>query len=149
MAQHPGKFVTIYQFSSVFAEALQNAMTSKTVTASFKATGVYPLNRKAVDIPGAVNGKPIVTPTEKLAKRQEIKYIPFYTSPYTEKENRPPSPEAEFSEKELNLFAKRYEENYDLFDEKCDLWLQKYHPEENRICKALFEKECDMLETDE
>ena len=111
IAQHPGKFVTIYQFSSVFAEAWQNAMTSKTVTASFKATGVYPLNRKAVDIPGAVNDKPIVTPTEKLAKRQGIKYIPFYTSPYTKKENRPPSPEAEFSEKELNLFAKRYEEN--------------------------------------
>ena len=69
MAQHPGKFITIYQFSSVFATAWQNAMTSKAVRASFKATGVYPLNRKAVDIPGAVNNKPIVTPTEKLAKR--------------------------------------------------------------------------------
>jgi len=52
MAQHPGKFVTVYQFSSIFAEAWQNAMTSKTVTASFKAMGVYPLNHKAVDIPG-------------------------------------------------------------------------------------------------
>ena len=73
MAQHPGKFVTTYQFSSVFATAWQNAMTSKAVRASFKATGVYPLNCKAVDIPGAVNDKPIVTPTEKLAKQKGIK----------------------------------------------------------------------------
>ena len=77
MAQHPGKFVTIYQFSSVFATAWQNTMTSKAVRASFKATGVYPLNRKAVDIPGAVNDKPIVTPTEKVAKWKGIKYITF------------------------------------------------------------------------
>ena len=40
MEQHPGKFVTIYQFSSAFATAWQNAMTSKAVRASFKATGV-------------------------------------------------------------------------------------------------------------
>ena len=40
------------------------------------------------------------------------------------------------------------EENYDLFEEKCDLWLQGYHPEENRICKVLSEKECDMPERD-
>ena len=41
--------------------------------ASFKATGV--LNRNAVDIPGAVNNKPIVTPTEKFAKWKGITYI--------------------------------------------------------------------------
>ena len=63
-------------------------LTSKTVKASFKATGVYPLNCNAIDIPGEVDDKPIVTPTEKLAKRKGIKYIPFYTSPCLEKENR-------------------------------------------------------------
>ena len=49
-------------------------MTSKAVRASFKATAVYPLNCKVVDIPGAVNDKLIVTPTEKLAKWKGIKY---------------------------------------------------------------------------
>ena len=104
MAQHPGKFISIYQFLSFCTEAWQNA---KTVTANFKATGVYPWNHMAVDIPGAVNHKPIVTPIEKFARFQVIKYIPFYMSPYTEKENIPPLPEAEFSEKEVDLFAKR------------------------------------------
>ena len=71
MVQHPGKFVTVYQFSSFFAEAWQNAMTSKITRASFKATGVYPLNCKAVDIPGAVNEKPIITPTESWQNSKE------------------------------------------------------------------------------
>ena len=143
MAHHPGKFVTIYQFSSIFAEAWQNAMTSKTVKASFKATGVYPFNRYAIDIPGEVNDKPIVTPTEKLAKRKGIKYIPFYTSPGLEKEIRSPSPEVDFSKEEMDLFAKRYEEGYDLFDERYNLWLQKYHPTDE-VCKALFEEESEV-----
>ena len=77
--RHPGKFVTIYQFSSIFAKAWQNAMTSKTVEASFKATGVFPVNRHAINIPGEVDDKPIVTPTEKLAKCKGIKYTFLFT----------------------------------------------------------------------
>jgi len=46
------------------------------------------LNHKAVDIPGATNDKPIITPTEKLAKRKGIKYIPFYRSPSAFSEKR-------------------------------------------------------------
>ena len=46
-------------------------MTSKTVKASFKATGVYPFNRYAIDIPGEVNDKPIVTPTKNLQNVKE------------------------------------------------------------------------------
>ena len=62
---------------------------------AFKATGVFPFNRHAINIPGDVDDKPIVTPTEKLAKRKGIKYIPFYTSPCLEKEIRSQSPEVE------------------------------------------------------
>ena len=101
-------------------------MTFKTVTVSYKATGSW-------DILGAVNDKPIVT----HIYRKLIKYIHFYKRPYTEKENRPPSPEAEFSEGWIYLM-------------KCVLWLQKYHPEENKFHKAqvLFEKICDKPERD-
>ena len=96
MACHPGKFVTIYQFSPIFAEAWQNAMTTSTVMASFKATGVYPLNRNAVDIPGEVDDKPIVTPTEKLAKC-------LFTQVLTlRKKTKSPSSEADFTEKGFN-----------------------------------------------
>ena len=33
------------------------------------------------------------------------------------------------------------DESYDLFDERYELWLQKYHPEDTVVCKALFEEE--------
>ena len=89
-----------------------------------------------------MNDKPIVTPTEKLAKRKGIKYIPFYTSPCLERENRSRSPEVDFSEKEMNLFTKRYEEGYDLCDERYNLWLQKYYPADV-VCKALFKEESE------
>jgi len=102
-----------------------------------------------------MNDKPIITPTEKLAKWKGIKYISFYTSPsaFSEKEKLPPpeakfsekSLEAEFSEKELNVFAKRYEEGNDVFDERYGLWLQKYHPEDDVVYKSLFEEEHDSL----
>ena len=99
------------------------------------------MDRKAVDIPGVMNDKPIITPTEKLAKWKGIKYISFYTSPsaFSEKEKLPP-PEAKFSEKELILFAKRYEEGYDVFDERYGLWLQKFHPEDDVVHKSLLRK---------
>ena len=34
--------------------------------------------------------------------------------------NISPPPEAEFSEKELNLFAKKYDEGYNLFDQRLN-----------------------------
>ena len=157
MAQHPGKFVTIYQFSSVFAEAWQNAMTSKVIRASFKATGVYPLNRKAVDIPGAVNEKPLVTPTEKLAKRKGIKYIPFYSSPCAEKETKSPSPEeSAVSDTEDVQICRTLFEEYNATEEdasgktvreqpkECNL------PEEGALGKTVMEepKECNSPKED-
>ena len=87
-----------------------------------------------------LDDKPIVTPTEKLAKRKGIKYIPFYTSPCLEKEIRS---QVDFSKKEMDLFAKRYEEGYDLFDERYDIWLQKFHPADDMVCKALFGEESE------
>ena len=113
MAQHPGKFVTIYQFLSAFAEAWQNAMTSKVSMTSFKATGVYPLNHMAVDISGAMNEKPLVTPTETLAKHKGIKCNPFYLSPCAKKETKSPSPEeSEVSDTEnVQICRTLFEEN--------------------------------------
>ena len=42
----------------------------------------------------------------------------------------------------MDLFAKRYEEGYDLFDERYDTWLQKkFYPADDMVSKALFEEE--------
>ena len=50
MSNNPGKIVTIYQFSELFATAWKKAMTSQNITSSFHATGVFPVNRQALEI---------------------------------------------------------------------------------------------------
>jgi len=51
MCRHPGKVVTIYQFSELFASAFAKAFTQN-ILSSFRVTGVFPPNRKAIPIPG-------------------------------------------------------------------------------------------------
>ena len=50
MSDNPGKIVTIYQFAELFANAWRKAMTSQNITSSFRATGVFPVNRQALEI---------------------------------------------------------------------------------------------------
>ena len=79
MSSYPGRTVTIYNFSKIFSQAWYQAMVPKTIMAGFRATGVYPFNRRAIRIPGVKES--IATPTAKLAYQQGIKYLPFH-SPY-------------------------------------------------------------------
>ncbi len=48
MTRNPGKTVTIYQFSELFANAWRKAMTPASIIPSFRMTGVYPVNREAI-----------------------------------------------------------------------------------------------------
>ena len=60
MSSHPGKVVTIYEFSHLFCQAWHQAILS-----GFRGTGVYPFNRQAISIPGVE--KDTATPTAKVA----------------------------------------------------------------------------------
>ena len=77
MSSYPGRTVTIYNFSKIFSQAWYQAMVPKTIMAGFRATGVYPFNRRAIRIPGVEES--IATPTAKLAYQQGIKYLPFHS----------------------------------------------------------------------
>ena len=52
MTANPGKLVTVYQFNKLFHDAWDKAMIPSTIRSGFKATGVYPVDRYAVEIPG-------------------------------------------------------------------------------------------------
>ncbi len=67
MSTNPGKIVTVYQFSFLFSAAWVRAMTPKTITSGFKATGIVPFNRRAIKIPGEIPAH-TSTPTAVLAK---------------------------------------------------------------------------------
>ena len=144
MSSHPGKRVTIYNFSELFSQAWFQAMIPRTIMSGFRATGVYPFNRRAISIPG-VEGS-IGTPTAKLAYQQGIKYLPFH-SPHQANLNlisqspmehcaseQPPNKQTfeniNFTEDENRLFEKRYEEGYDLPDTRYQAWV---HQRENSL----------------
>ena len=48
---NPGRVVSRYDFSSLFAEAWCNAMTMKNIPAGFRVTGVYPFDSHAIKLP--------------------------------------------------------------------------------------------------
>ena len=76
MSKNPGKIVTVYTFSQLFATAWYKAMTPQTIVSGFQTTGVYPVNRYAIVLPGE-RPHDHGTPTAALAKKRGIHYMPF------------------------------------------------------------------------
>ena len=130
LSANPGKVVTIYQFSKLFASAFHRAFTPQNVVSSFRATGVYPPNRRAIPIPGYGESSSALTPTAKVAETKGIRYLPLY-GPSSSGENHPSTvvdPPTPFTEEEVQRFRQRYEEGYDLdIDERYNVWLKVVH----------------------
>ena len=133
MCSNPGKVVTIYQFSELFASAFVKAFTPCNITSSFRVTGVFPPNRKAIPIPGDIESLGC-TPTANIAEKHGIEYLPFHT-PRKKLEPSLNSSETltdlpNFTDAELQLFQRRFEEGYDIkTDNRYNLWLGAYHPQ--------------------
>jgi len=85
-SQNVGRVVSIYDFSVLLSEAWNQSMTVKNITSGFKVTGIYPVDRNAVQIPGH---KPTFRP-ESLAEKSGLAYIPLYSpapSRHSQKKN--------------------------------------------------------------
>ena len=54
MSEHPGRVVTKFQFSTLFSKAWGRSMTMANVTAGFRVTGIYPLNRNVLSLDTSV-----------------------------------------------------------------------------------------------
>ena len=52
MPRNPGKVVNQYVFSWLFHTAWLDAMTTKNITAGFRTTGIYPVDRNGIVLPG-------------------------------------------------------------------------------------------------
>ena len=78
MSANPGKVVTIYQVSQLLSVAWSKAMTPCNITSGFRATGVFPVNRYAISLPGE-GPRPSDIPIAVLAEKQGINFMPFYS----------------------------------------------------------------------
>ena len=75
MAANSGKVAMIYQFSKLFSAAFMRAMTMGNIVSGFKKSGIYPVNRHTISIPGKEPAKkkaPTVAPD--LARNSGISF---------------------------------------------------------------------------
>lgn len=127
MTDNPGKVVTKFQFSAIFSEAWLRSMTVANITAGFRVTGIYPVNRNAFCLP--------ILECESLIKQSGLSFIPLYSpaskrKPSVEKSSAEKLNVEELTEEEISLFETRYTNGYDLTnDARYNVWLIKHHPE--------------------
>ena len=101
-------------------------MTMTNITSGFKVTGVYPVNRDAVHVPGPGSSGPQLS----LPEATGLAYIPLYSPAKRSRSLAGSTSIPVFSEKELCLFQRRFENGYDIdSDDRYNRWLRMYHPE--------------------
>ena len=60
---HPGKVINKYNFCHLFSKAWLESMTTVNIVAGFRTTGIYPLDRCAIQLPGECNwANKLITP---------------------------------------------------------------------------------------
>ena len=69
MSKNLGQTVNRYVFIRLFAEAWFGAMTAKNIITGFRITGIFPVDRNAITLPGEKR--------KSLAERTGLSYIPF------------------------------------------------------------------------
>ena len=130
--KNPGKVVNRFHFSALFAKAWLKSMTPDIILSAFKASGVYPFNPEEVlkhypdselsssqPLLPMSNESPANLPPPALPRSEgPIPALTIDVNPFTE-----------FNDEELELFQKRFDECYDVPDERYTLWLKLYHPE--------------------
>ena len=136
LSKNPGKVVTRYQFSEIFAKAWAKGMTMKNIIGGFKTTGVFPMNREAIMPKSSPVKEGNMFDTPSLPKATGIKFLPLH-SPFPSQKTRledeliddvtmsPSVSDVKFTAEELE---RRFQEGYDIADDcKYNAWLQKFH----------------------
>jgi len=130
MAMNPGKVINRYNFTEIFARAWTRAMSPSNVVAGFRCTGICPLDRSAIKIPGCESSGD--EENESLTEKTGLKYIPLL-SPAPKPKGRMSSlscSSASFTEEERLRFEIRWEEGYDLEDDlHYNNWVRIHHPD--------------------
>ena len=121
MRDNPGKVITKFSFNSIFAEAYKRSMTMDNIISSFRATGVYPVDRsKVLD--------KVVVP-ESISAESDIAYVPLLSA----KSQTSIKHTAIFTEKEMVTFQERYNSEADREQERYLKWKDMYHPPVDKV----------------
>ena len=124
LTKNPGKVVTRYDFTALFGKAWTRSMNMRNVIAGFRTTGIFPFNRNAL-LPVAGSETPSKFNPKSLCEGTKLKFIPVYSP--AQSKSMPPKCSLlyNFTEEEVVLFTKRYQEGYDLtHDKRYNYWVQ-------------------------
>ena len=75
---HPGQVVNEYNFCQLFSKAWLESMTIGTIVGGFRTTGIYPLNRDAIQLPGETKV------TDKYYNAPNLTFTPCKRIPLSE-----------------------------------------------------------------
>ena len=108
---NPGKVLSKFNFNSLFARAWMKCIQPENIINGFKKCGVYPFNPKAIKTPSSMcNNSLSSTSSNSIESGNSFPNI--------------------FTKEQLDLFERRWEEEYDIFDDaEYVQWLKLYHPE--------------------
>ena len=113
--RNPGKVITKFNFNFLFSQAWLRAVSA------FRTCGVYPFNPQAVD--ACIDGPK----TREYSMQEEL--------PETSVSN---TSSATFTDDQVELFTRRFEEGYDLDDAEYSRWLQVHHAEQTTDARLSF-----------
>ena len=132
IVENPGKVVTVYCFSSLFAKAWTKSMTMKNIIASFRTTGIFPMDRNKV----LSLVQSTISTESPVSKPGGLTYLPLLTPIPSPKQKVVPN-DPDFSETEIKFFIERFCKNYEGNDNRYKLWLQMYHPTSVKVDGAV------------
>ncbi|XP_065896215.1 ras guanine nucleotide exchange factor glfB-like [Dysidea avara] len=137
MADNPGKVVTRFQFSSLFNKAWFLSIQPHTIVSGFRKVGVYPFNSTAIkpyDNSSISNKIPEATPVMMPAVTQPNERSSVSQDGFSEhnlEESGPGLSPVSYSEEQIELFQRRYDNGYNIYDDQMYVsWLQQQHPDD-------------------
>ena len=149
MQSNPGKLITKYNFSPLLNQAWSKTMTPSTICSGFRRCGVYPFNPNAIDCRltaeegeeskaregehtlSAEGSEDHTTPrgenedhrvNEDSWRRESSGFVSADDMHFDSDANQTDS-------KKEELYQRRFEEGYDIYDSEYLEWLEKNHPE--------------------
>ena len=113
-----GKVVSKLNFSQLFSQAWSKPITAGNICSGFQKAGIVSFNPDALNL--------TKSSTATSSTRGDVEYDDQDTS----------IPTHDFTPDEEELFARRFEEGYDLFDRRYEEWLKVNHPQVSTVQPA-------------
>lgn len=127
MADHPGCVITTDKLASLVADAWPHALTQLNIMSGFQKSGLFPFNPSVVDDRCTAPAKVFHTSNGTSSKSKIENPMSVVNDDCHSKSSDLENEQELFSPEQEKLFAKCYEEGYNLADPTYIAWLKLNH----------------------